>query len=47
MSRDDEIFADALEVPAAEREAFLLRACGDDAAWRACILKLPPAPAKP
>ena len=31
MNRDDEIFAEALELPAVERAAFLARACADDA----------------
>jgi serine/threonine protein kinase len=31
MNRDDEIFAEALELPPAERVAFLARACADDA----------------
>jgi serine/threonine protein kinase len=34
MNRDDEIFADALELAGAERAAFLDRACRDDAALR-------------
>ncbi len=34
---DDEIFADALELPPAERSAFLDRACADDPAQRARI----------
>jgi hypothetical protein len=40
MSRDDEIFADALDLPAAERAAFLDQACGGDAALRARIAAL-------
>lgn len=34
---DDEIFADALELPLAERSAFLDRACADDPAQRARV----------
>ena len=37
MNRDDEIFAEAIELPAAERAAALDRACGDDPALRARI----------
>ena len=37
MNRDDEIFADALEIPEAEREAFLERACAGDPAQRARV----------
>ena len=35
--RDDEVFADALELPAAKRAAFLDRACAGDAALRARV----------
>ena len=35
MNRDDEIFGEAIELPAAERAAFLDRACAGDAARRA------------
>lgn len=34
MNRDAEIFAEAIELPAAERPAFLARVCGDDSALR-------------
>ena len=37
MNRDDDIFADALELPASERAAFLDRACGDDVVLRTRI----------
>ena len=40
MSRDDEIFADAIELPAAERAAFLDQACRGDPALRARIESL-------
>ncbi|MCX6953210.1 MAG: serine/threonine-protein kinase [Verrucomicrobia bacterium] len=37
MNRDDEIFGEAIELPAAERAAFLDRACAGDAALRARV----------
>jgi eukaryotic-like serine/threonine-protein kinase len=37
MMRDDEIFAEALELPAAGRAAFLDRACAGDAGLRARV----------
>ncbi|HWA87867.1 MAG TPA: serine/threonine-protein kinase, partial [Opitutus sp.] len=37
MNRDDEIFGDAIDLPAAERAAFLDRACAGDAPRRARI----------
>ena len=37
MTRDDEIFAEAIDLPAAERAAFLDRACAGDAALRARV----------
>ena len=35
MNRDDDIFAEALELPAPERAAFLDRVCAGDATRRA------------
>jgi serine/threonine protein kinase len=40
MNRDDDIFAEALELPASERAAFLDRACAGDAAARARLAAL-------
>ena len=40
MNRDDEIFGDAIELPAPERAAFLDRACSGDAALRARVAAL-------
>ncbi len=40
MTREDEIFADALELPVAERAAFLDRACAGDAALRTRVAAL-------
>src|SRR5262245_39572294 len=40
MIRDDDVFADALALPEADRAAFLARACGDDSAQQARILAL-------
>ncbi len=37
MNRDDEIFADAIELPLAERAAYLDRVCRDDPARRARV----------
>ncbi len=37
MNRDDEIFAEAIELPLADRAAFLDRACAGDAALRARV----------
>lgn len=37
MSRDDDLFADALELPAAERAGFLEHACAGDPALRARV----------
>ena len=37
MTRDDEVFSDALNLPAAERTAFLARACAGDDALRARV----------
>jgi len=37
MNRDDEIFGEAIDLPVAERAAFLDRACGGDAALRARV----------
>ena len=34
MSRDEDVFAEALGLAAGEREAFLLRTCADDPALR-------------
>ena len=40
MNRDDEIFADAIELPLAERAAFVTERCGDDAGARARVMAL-------
>jgi serine/threonine protein kinase len=40
MNRDAEIFAEAIELPEAERAAFLARACGGDAALRSRVEQL-------
>jgi serine/threonine protein kinase/WD40 repeat protein len=40
MKRDDDLFADALDMPAAERAGFLAQACRDDPAQRARIEEL-------
>ena len=40
MNRDDEIFSEALDLPAAQRDAFLDRACAGDTAQRARIVAL-------
>ena len=40
MTRDDEVFAEAVSLPTGERAAFLENACGDDAALRARIVAL-------
>ncbi len=40
MSQDDDLFADALDLPAAERTAFLDRACAGDPARRARLAAL-------
>ena len=37
MNRDDEIFGEAIELPVAERAAFLDRACGGDTGMRARV----------
>jgi serine/threonine protein kinase/WD40 repeat protein len=40
MSRDEEVFAEACNLPEAERAAFLSRACADDVALRTRVEKL-------
>jgi serine/threonine protein kinase/tetratricopeptide (TPR) repeat protein len=40
LNRDDDIFSEALELPAAKRAAFLDRACAGDAALRARVAAL-------
>ncbi len=40
MNREDEIFAEALELPVAERAAYLDRACAGEAALRARLVSL-------
>lgn len=44
MNRDDEIFADALELPPAARDAFLDRVCAGEPALRARVAASPRQP---